>query len=313
MSKAIDNRLQIEWFELYNYYRERICNIALAQFEWDGVSKKDSRTASMNMDFFERKLLCGKGAMIQPEGTDFWLTLDFVQKGGELDIYGDPVSVYGIGVNGKMIDPGAFELIWDNKTRSSLMPKIDLYARLLTEIHMTYRSNLKFQNIPYVVFGDTNKTLSFKNLFTQIFSFKPVVGLKSFVDKDEIQTLDLKVDFKGEEILENLKIVWSECMGMLGISCEGSIQKKERLISSEVDHLVRQQPVIELNSRLLNRIDLCNRMNEKYDLNLSVNLSSERNIDTSFEPYDPAAAMLDKFSDRDTDAEPGEKEGEDDE
>jgi hypothetical protein len=270
-----DKRLVVDNAEIYRYYRERLINLALAQFEWHGLPETCDRL------YFEKSLLYnGKAAMGKVTGTDIWLGLDYVYK-GTLDVYGYPTDIRLVPANGQhgLIEVDEWQFLFDNMTWASLMPKIDLYARLLWEVHNTYRSNLQQQITPYLVLTNRNSSLSIKNIFNRILGFQPVVELKNTFDTGAVTTLDTRVDFKGTELLENLKIVWAEALSMLGITAETT--KKERLLADEIT-IDRQEDIISLNSRLLNRVEFCNKMNKKYGFNLSVNLSSE---DLSLNPY----------------------------
>lgn len=263
-----DKRLVIENSEIYRYYRERLINLALAQFEWHGLPETCDRL------YFEKQLLfTGTAAMGTPTGTDIWLSLGWVLKGG-LNVYGYPSDIRLISANGKRnpIDVDKYEFLYDNMTFSSLIPMIDFYARQLFEIHNTYRSNLQQQITPYLVLTTKNESLGIKNLFNRILGFQPVVEVRNTFDPSAIQTLDTRVDYKGTEMLQNLKLMWAEALSVLGITAETT--KKERLLNNEIT-LDRQEDIISLNSRLLNRVDFCNKMNKKYDFNLSVNLSSD--------------------------------------
>lgn len=259
-----EKSLIINNVEIYNYYRERLINLALSQFEWHGLPETCNRL------FMEKSLLFnGKACFIKPKDTKFWLSTDWILK-GPLDVYGWPMNIRGVGY-GKYnnIEGDEWEVFYDNMTLTSLLPKIDMYAKLLWECHNTYRSNLQQQITPYVVLTSKNESLSVKNMFNRIFGFQPVVEVKNTFDPSTIQTIDTRVDFKGKELLENLKVLWAEALSMLGIT--GETSKKERLISDEIV-LNRQEDVISLNSRLSNRIEICNKMNNKYGWNLSVNL-----------------------------------------
>lgn len=270
-----DKKLVIENSEIYRYYRERLINLALAQFEWHGLPETCDRL------YFEKQLLFnGTAAMGTPTGTDIWLSLGYVLKGG-LNVYGYPQDIRLISANGKLnpIDVDKYELLYDNMTFASLIPKIDLYARLLWEVHNTYRSNLQQQITPYLVLTTKNESLGIKNLFNRILGFQPVVEVKNNFDPDTIKTLDTRVDFKGTDLLQNLKLLWAEALSMLGITAETT--KKERLLNNEIT-LDRQEDIISLNSRLLNRVEFCNKMNKKYGFELSVNLSSD---DFELKPY----------------------------
>ena len=263
-----DKVLVIENSQIYRYYRERLINIALAQFEWHGLPDTCDRL------YFEKSLLFnGKACMCKPTGTDFWLSLDWIYK-GRLDVYGYPTDIRGVGFGShNLIETEEWEILYDNMTFASLMPMIDLYAKLLWEVHNTYRSNLQQQITPYIVATTRNKELSFKNFFNRVKGFQPVVIVNDASNlEDEIKTLDLNVDFKGTDILNNLKVIWAEALSMLGITAETT--KKARLLNNEIT-LDRQEDMISLNSRLLNRVEFCNKMNAKHGLDLSVNLSSE--------------------------------------
>lgn len=268
-----DTELFIANQEIYNYYRERLINVALSQFEWNGLPDTCDRL------YFEKRLLFdGKAAMLQPIGSDEWLSLGYVNN-GSLNVYGYPTSILGVGFNASNIETDTWEFLYDNMTKQSLLPKIDLYARLLWEVHCTFRSNLKHQNVPYIVKGTKNQELSFRNLFNRIFGFQPYILMKRKEDIDNIDVLQLGVDYRGNEILDSLKVIWAEALSMLGITAETT--KKERMISGEIV-LDRQEDLISLNSRMLNRVEFCNKMNKKHGLDLSVNLSSE---DYELQPY----------------------------
>lgn len=282
-----DKFLVIQNSEIYNYYRERLINLCLSTFSWSGLPETCDRL------YFEKSLLYnGKAAMGRVSGTDIWLGLDYVYK-GTLDVYGYPTDIRLVPANGQhgLIEVDEWQLLFDNMTWASLMPKIDLYAKLLWEVHNTYRSNLQQQITPYLIATTRNESLSIKNIFNRIFGFQPVIELKNTFDPDAIKTIDTRVDFKGTELLENLKVVWAEALSMLGITAETT--KKERLLNNEIT-IDRQEDIISLNSRLLNRVDFCNKMNKKYGFNLSVNLSSN---DMALNPYpgDMAIQTLDEL------------------
>lgn len=282
-----EKNLVINNSEIYRYYRERLINLALAQFEWHGLPETCDRL------YFEKSLLYnGKAAMGKVTGTDIWLGLDYIYK-GTLDVYGYPTDIRLVPANGQhgLIEVDEWQFLFDNMTWASLMPKIDLYAKLLWEVHNTYRSNLQQQITPYLIATTRNESLSIKNIFNRIFGFQPVIELKNTFDPDAIKTIDTRVDFKGTELLENLKVVWAEALSMLGITAETT--KKERLLNNEIT-IDRQEDIISLNSRLLNRVDFCNKMNKKYGFNLSVNLSSN---DMALNPYpgDMAIHTLDEL------------------
>lgn len=281
--------LRIENSEIYNYYRTRIISAALAQFEWNKLPE------TCDPLYFERTLLFnGQGSIYNlPMQEDVWLSTAFVQK-SDFNVYGYPTDIAGVGYNKAEIPVNKFQVCYDNVNKESLLPRIDLYAKLLYEIHNTFRSNLRQQNTPYIVKSDRNTLLTIRNFFNNLFGFDPVIEVRqSSFDSNAIDVLDLRVDFKGRDMLECLQIVWREAMSMLGITEETS--KKERMLEDEIA-LNRMSDVVALHTRMLPRIDFCNRFNKMTGMDISVNLTAER---FDLEPYDDERSEGDEYTSTD--------------
>ena len=270
--EAEDAQLVYKSADLYNYYFERLVNFALSQFEWRGLPE------TMDDRYLERTLLYnGSAVVFQPAGFDMWLGLGWIQDGGDFGPYGDPRSIKAVDFNGREFEPGVWHMVRDNRSRTPLLPKIDLYARRLTRLDLTFDINLMHQNKPYLVRTTKREALGVKNIFKRLFAFDNVIEVTDGLEEDAISTIETRVDFKGNEFLEARRTLWADAISMLGIAAETT--KKERLISDEIT-MNRQEDSVSLNSRLMERTALCNLMNERYDLDMSVNLS-QTPIDTS--------------------------------
>lgn len=310
---------QLENIDLFNYYMERLTNIALAQFEWHNLPETCDRLYMETVALFR-----GSVAMYVPKGTDFWLSTGYIpapsngkiaaqaerdyvdisyannsstyrryfDSPGNFNVYGYPTNIRGYGFNGQQSTPedDKWEIFYDNMTKLPLFPQLRKYALLMYEIHSTMRNNTRQQNTPYLVVAPRTKSNSFKEIFRSIFNFSPVLDLGQSFNEDELRVLDLKVDFKGGELMQLLNDTWKEALSMLGITSQST--KRERMLTGEI-MLDRQADLISLNSRLLNRVEFCNKMNRKYGLDMSVNLSSN-NVDyeTIFGPYEMSTNQL---------------------
>lgn len=301
MRRAKDMAAIISYADLEAFYFFRLVNVALAQFSYDNLPDTCDRRY-MELVALTR----GAAAVYQPEGTDFWLSTGFMPFDGKhhpsksavtwytdvfressstaydkyfnsvnvYDVNGNPTSILGIGFNGEQITPEGdkWGVFYDNMTREPLIIHIRRYAQLLAETHMTFRMNLRMQNKPYIVTSNRNKQYSFKQFFKSLFSFEPVVELAPGSDISEsVQVLDLRVDYKGTELLENLKEIWNQALDMLGISTQST--KKERLLTGEIQ-MDRQADLITMNSRLMNRVEFWEKMNKEHGLNVTVKMSS---------------------------------------
>lgn len=307
MRKSKDAIADIRYRDLEAYYFFRLVNVALAQFSYDNLPETCDRRY-MELVALTR----GSAAVYVPEGTDFWLSTGYFPWDGSrrptkaavtwysdllgessslaydryfnsvntFDVYGNPTRILGIGFNGEQSRPDGdkWGVFFDNMTREPLVVHIHRYAQLLAETHMTFRMNLRMQNKPYMVTSSRNKQYSFKQFFKALFNFEPVVEIAPNLDLTEaVNVLDLRVDYKGTELLENLKEIWSQALDMLGISSQST--KKERLLTGEIQ-MDRQADLITMNSRLLNRTEFWEKMNKKHGLNVKVKMSS---ADVDFE------------------------------
>lgn len=297
-----DKQLVIQNIEIYNYWRSRLINMALSQFEWHGLPD------TCDPWYFERTLLFnGSASVYKVAGSDdIWLSTAYVfdnKKGNAFTVYGYPTSIRGIGYNSANIETDDFEVLFDNRNHDSLIWMIDLYAKKLWETEMTFRSNLKQQNTPYIVATTKNESLSFTNFFNRIFGFEPVIQVKNTSNIEEaVKVFDLKKEYIGNELLDTLKSIWNEACKMLGIT--GETTKKERLLDGEIQ-MNRMQDTITMSSRLLNRVEFTNKINERWGWDVSVNLVA---ADTEFLPY------VDPYFDMDGSSEtttPTKKEKED--
>lgn len=274
-----DKQLVIQNIEIYNYWRSRLINMALSQFEWHGLPD------TCDPWYFERTLLFnGSASVYKLAGSDdIWLSTAYVfdnKKGNTFTVYGYPTSIRGIGCNTTNIETDDFEVLYDNRNHDNLMWMIDLYAKKLWETEMTFRSNLKQQNTPYVVATTKNESLSFTNFFNRIFGFEPVIQVKNTSNIEEaVKVFDLKKEYIGNELLDTLKSIWNEACKMLGIT--GETTKKERLLDGEIQ-MNRMQDTITMSSRLLNRVEFTNKINKRWGWDVSVNLVA---ADTEFLPY----------------------------
>lgn len=273
-----DKQLVIQNIEIYNYWESRLISMALSQFEWNGLPD------TCDPWYFEKTALYdATAALYRVKESDIWLTTGYVfdnKYRNPFTVYGYPTAIRGVGYNAQNIQTDEFEVLYDNRLHESLMPKIRLYAKELWEIEMTFRSNLKQQNTPYIVATTKNESLSFTNFFNRIFGFEPVIQVKNTSNIEEaVKVFDLKKEYLGNELLDALKIKWNEACKMLGIT--GETTKKERMLDEELQ-MNRMQDTITMSSRLLNRIEFCNRVNKRFGMDISVNLVS---ADTEFLPY----------------------------
>ena len=294
-----DRRLIIENTEIYRHYRDRLMNLALSRYHWDGLPEGTNRW------YMEKVALeNGSVAMLKPKDVgdeDYWLTLGYIpitksdsklslevagrflknptdtlvnrySTNAQRDVYGNPTAIRGIGANGEQIETEEWEIFHDNMTRKSTVAQIDLYAKLLWTHHQVQMQNVRGQSVPFFIATDSNRLLTFKNIMNRVLGFEPTIYVSDKTDLDSIKTLDIQPNYIAGDLELLIEKTWARALSMLGIS-SGS-DKRERLVTEEAA-MSRQEDLISANVGLMNRREFCENMNEKYGLNMSVNMSDQ--------------------------------------
>lgn len=252
---------------IFEFYRTRLINVALTQFSYDGWPDTCDR---LN---FERELLFrGKAALIKDSITGDWLTLGYTSD-SELNIYRYPKSIKGVGFGVDNIIPDDFVVCYDMPLRESLMPYIDMYARALAEVHMTFRINLDKQNVPFIVTTGRNQQLSMKNIMSRMQGFQRVFFMKKKSDADNISALDFKIPYIGMEILTTLRSLWMQAVSFLGVAPSDQVEKKERLNVAEVN-FNREESDSAKCARMMGRLECIDKFNKKTGLNVKVYMNT---------------------------------------
>lgn len=273
---------QLRVVDYYRHYMERLLNIVLAQFDWKGLPDTVDRWyLEMCLAFY------GTAAMYKAKDTDLLFASNYTAQG--LTMYGYPAHIRGVTNGGYDIvtgmstggtidvEPGKFVVLYDTMTRTPLWKTLDIYAKMLTKVSLAIDLNLQQQYRPYILVGNTdNKALrkTFETFLDGVASYEP--ALFSTMDPDDIKTIDLNVPYKGMELEQQRQAIWTDAMSELGITI--GTTKKERMLGDEIA-TNREADLSQLNSRLKNRKEFAEKINEKFDLDVEVELTVRGDVD----------------------------------
>lgn len=273
---------QLRVVDYYRHYMERLLNIVLAQFDWKGLPDTVDRWyLEMCLAFY------GTAAMYKAKDTDLLFASNYTAQG--LTMYGYPAHIRGVTNGGYDIvtgmstggtidvEPGEFVVLYDTMTRTPLWKTLDIYAKMLTKVSLAIDLNLQQQYRPYILVGNTdNKALrkTFETFLNGVAAYEP--ALFSTMDPDDIKTIDLNVPYKGMELEQQRQAIWTDAMSELGITI--GTTKKERMLGDEIA-TNREADLSQLNSRLKNRKEFAEKINEKFDLDVEVELTVRGDVD----------------------------------
>lgn len=253
--------------DIYNYYYFFFMMRAASVFGYKNAPK------DCDMVFFENKMVeRGTAALMtaqnDPDPSRVF-SLPYNLYYGYRDFYGYPSKkIVGLTSNQykTQIYSTNFVVLYDNIQRTPMQPYISMFALLAWEVHNTFRSNLMHQNKPFIIPTTPATKFSTDNIWNQFRNFAPYINVN--IDKGKkpedinniFQTIDLKTEFRGKDLLECLQTVLDMFDDMVGItSNEG---KRERMLTSEIE-MNRMGDAITLNARFVPRQQFVEKCNER--------------------------------------------------
>ena len=224
----------------YVYYYNQLLNLAYQLVEWENLPPQ------IDPRFLEMVLMndghCGiykdrKVGLLASKGT----------YNGKLDYYYNPTRYQCISPQyNKSFEVFSYidenpttkkgVIIWNNDTRTPVIPTIQLFATELTEIQEIIRVNMNAQKTPVLISAPEEQKLSILNLYNQYEGNAPViVGTELLKDMaDSIQVFKTDAPYVVDKLQARFDAVWNNVMTFFGIA-NVDIRKKERLVSGEAD------------------------------------------------------------------------------
>lgn len=254
--------------DAYLYYYNRLKDLAISRFKWNDIPH------TMDARFLELALY-EQGFAVGFEDEVMGILGLQVIIGGQLTVYNEPIQRTAYANNGyqKTLSPKDSVICWNNRLRQPSHQVINYYAYKLYELDRTIDVNIRAQRTPVLVKATENQRLSMKNLYAQYDGFEPFIFGTDNLDINNIQAIKTDAPFVADKIQTQKEKIFNECLTYLGIA-NVSVSKKERLISDEVERGMGGT-YASRNSALSMRQDFCNKMNNMFGLNMSVEFNEE--------------------------------------
>lgn len=235
-------------------------NLSLNIFKWENTGEIESR-------FIERTLI-ENGYCFVYSDPDYGLVCMPCTTVG-LNIYNEPTQIQITSpLISKTLNASDGVLIYNNYTKTGLLPIIMNYVDRLTEIETTINTNIFLQKIPYILVGDKKIEKSIREVASQITSNEPIIIVKASL-AENLQNLMLNTNFVAPDLYELKQKIENEFLTFIGLNNNSQADKKERMLVDEInvnnDYINRNVDLL-YNAREL----ACKKINEKFGVNWKV-------------------------------------------
>ena len=262
MNKLFNNEelLKMSNNTTFQKYFNQFMLLALNIFEWENLPE------GIETRHIEKPLI-ENGYSFFYNDTDFgYVCLPCTITG--FNIYKEPTRIQ---INNQIIhremdiDDGV--LILNNDLGTGVYPIIINYVSRLSEIETSINTNIYQQKFPFIIECSKDNEYSVRQMMKNIHENEPYILVKKKLDLMDIKVDDLTVPYVADKLLDDKKKIENELLTLFGLNNVGD--KKERLI---VDEANANNDYINRNVDLLykNRKAACDKINEKFGLNISV-------------------------------------------
>ena len=248
----------------YMQYVNRLMELSISMWDWKNLPK------SIDSRFLELTLFSdGQAIFFKDEdlGEDGYLGLQVLINGG-FDVYRIPINRRAYAVNGyqKELNKSDSVIIFNNLLHTNCYADVVMFAKRLYNLDRIVDVNANAQKTPILIKGSEQQRLTLKNLYKEYDGNSPVIYADKSLDMNALQVLNTNAPYVADKIYELKTQIWNEALTYLGIP-NVSLQKKERMISDEVNRL-QGGTIASRYSRLEARKQACAQINEMFGLNI---------------------------------------------
>lgn len=257
-------------------YYKMLKDMAENSFTWFGFD------SSVDPHFIESMLYqYGMVAVFYEKDVGI-VTLPALQSGG-FDIYGKPKMVRAFSPRtgfSRLLkynpDLSATECILIHNTNRDLdsakfKATLGMYSERLAEMKRTEDVNVYAQRTPITMVVPQGKVETYTNLLDRYNNFGQIVFGYDGLDVDAVKSIKTDAPWVADNVDTLFIRTWNEAVGYLGISNVG-VSKKER-VSTEEANLSMGSSMTFRQMRYEPRSWACQLINEKWDLNVSIDFS----------------------------------------
>lgn len=247
----------------YNHWLMKFASNAISSYRVEGLPKEiDSRWLALKL------FKLGSVAFFYDSDADEYACMQYSCL-GTYDCYGNPTKIRvwnpWTGYQ-RELGKDEFVIIWDNMLRINMYNAYVELAYRLWRIDGTLDTNCVAQKTPVIVQCSENERLTFKNLIASVDADNPYISVGDNLSLKDIKPLKLDAPLVAPQLLEVQQTLYNRGNALLGITSV-IVQKKERLVKSEVD-TANADALANRRSRTMARDYASEQIKERFGLDV---------------------------------------------
>ena len=220
----------------YNMNVNMLFNLATTIYQWEGLPE------TIDKRMLEKSLIKNGMVAFYENELNYLIALP-ASPSKNFTLYGNPTAVQVFGFNGmttnleysEFLEESECVLCFNNYTRSSDMPVIELYANRLTNIERSLDVNISLQKYPALIKTAQEQKLTMENLMMKAMGNVPIIYGDKNMNLEGIEVLDLKIPFIADKLYQTKRNLFSDILSYFGVE-SSAIDKKERGRGAECRH-----------------------------------------------------------------------------
>lgn len=247
----------------WRQYFDRLRQLSMVMFEYENMPD------TVDTRFLEKTLFNRGNCLFFEDEAMGFLTLPSANL-GRFDVYDVPQSRRAFATNGYNRDLTSKDsvIIYNNYLRTNSRLDVEMFAKKLYNLDRAIDINANAQKTPILLLCDETERLSYLNLYKEYDGNAPVIKGTKGLDLQGFQVLQTDAPYVADKLYDLKTQIWNEALTYLGI-VNVSFQKKERMITDEVDRMLGGT-YANRYSRLLARQEACDMINQMFGLNITV-------------------------------------------
>lgn len=271
----------------YDYYLQKYFNLFMGAYKFTGITPEQQHYILKKL-FFDGKIasFIVKGTKLEieevPETPNEYPNgmIAFVPFAPFLfDITDFPIQVNLVQVRGALFIPRKTQIVdkdvvicYIQRNKRPVVDMVNFFVQKIVDIEMTIKNNLKALKTPFFIATTPENEDKMKRLFEKIENDDDVLYLNAS-EIDAIKVLQTGTQFTIDKLYAYKQALENECLTYLGIDNLGIMEKKEHMISDEVNS--NNDLINDHSDNFLSVLqNWCKKIGEVFNYQMSVEATS---------------------------------------